>query len=89
MINLKMLSGSRYLVKLEIPPEVSADVDVSEVYQQYEQLITEFTLVHKESEDIKNSGYSTAELRYVTLLQNSGRLLYCRSQVDYSTAELR
>jgi len=89
MINLKMLSGSRYLVKLEIPPEVSADVDVSEVYQQYEQLITEFTLVHKESEDIKNSGYSTAELRYVTLLQNSGRLLYSRSQVDYSTAELR
>ena len=84
-----MLSGSRYLVKLEIPPEVSADVDVSEVYQQYEQLITEFTLVHKESEDIKNSGYSTAELRYVTLLQNSGRLLHWRSQVDYSTAELR
>ena len=89
MINLKMLSGSRYLVKLEIPPEVSADVDVSEVYQQYEQLITEFTLVHKESEDIKNSGYSTAELRYVTLLQNSGWLLYCRTQVGYSTEELR
>ena len=58
-----VLSDSRYLVKLDIPPEVSADMDVSEVYQQYEQLITEFTLVHKESEDIKNSGYSTAELR--------------------------
>jgi intraflagellar transport protein 81 len=30
---------------------------------QYEQLIEEFKAVHKDSETLKNSGYSTSELR--------------------------
>lgn len=30
---------------------------------QYEQLIEEFKAVHKDSEMLKNSGYSTSELR--------------------------
>ena len=55
---------SRYLVKLDLPPEISADGDVAEVYEQYEELIEQFKLVHRDSENMKNSGYSTAELRY-------------------------
>lgn len=30
---------------------------------QYEHLIEEFKVVHKDSETLKNSGYSTSELR--------------------------
>ena len=54
---------ARFLVKLDIPPEISADQDVAEIYEQYEDLIQQFKTVHKECEAIKNSGYSTSELR--------------------------
>ena len=54
---------AKYLVKLDIPPEISADQDVAEIYEQYEDLIEQFKNVHKENEAIKNSGYSTSELR--------------------------
>ena len=54
---------AKFLVKLDIPPEISADQDVAEIYEQYEDLIQQFKTVHKESEAIKNSGYSTSELR--------------------------
>ena len=54
---------AKYLVKLEIPPEISADQDVAEIYEQYEDLIDQFKTVHKECDAIKNSGYSTSELR--------------------------
>ena len=54
---------AKYLVKLDIPPEISADQDVAEIYEQYEDLIDQFKTVHKECDTIKNSGYSTSELR--------------------------
>ena len=54
---------AKFLVKLEIPPEISADQDVAEIYEQYEDLIDQFKTVHKECDAIKNSGYSTSELR--------------------------
>ena len=54
---------AKFLVKLDIPPEISADQDVAEIYEQYEELIEQFKNVHRENEAIKNSGYSTAELR--------------------------
>ena len=54
---------AKFLVKLDIPPEISADQDVAEIYEQYEDLIDQFKTVHKECETIKNSGYSTSELR--------------------------
>jgi intraflagellar transport protein 81 len=54
---------AKYLVKVDLPPEVAADPDVSEIFDQYEVLIDEFKNAHKELEAVKNSGYSTAELR--------------------------
>ena len=54
---------AKYLVKLDIPPEISADQDVAEIYEQYEDLIEQFKTVHKDCDAIKNSGYSTVELR--------------------------
>ena len=54
---------AKYLVKIDVPHEVIVDPDVSDLYDQYEQLIENFKAVHKESEALKNSGYSTVELR--------------------------
>jgi intraflagellar transport protein 81 len=52
---------AKYLVKVDVPPEMLADADVADLYEQYEHLMDTFKLVHKESEAIKNSGYSTSE----------------------------
>ena len=54
---------AKYLVKVDVPPEVVSDPDVADIYEQYEQLIETFKEVHMENESIKNSGFSTAELR--------------------------
>ena len=54
---------AKYLVKVEVPPEVQADNDVADLYEQYDALIEHFKDVHRESEAVKNSGYSTGELR--------------------------
>ncbi len=54
---------AKYLVKIDIPPEVASDADVAETYEQYDQMVEQFKVVHKECEAVKNSGYSTVELR--------------------------
>nr|CAD7195113.1 unnamed protein product [Timema douglasi] len=54
---------AQYLVKVEVPVDILSDADVSTLYEQYEQLMEDFKSLHKESEALKNSGYSTAELR--------------------------
>jgi intraflagellar transport protein 81 len=54
---------AQYLVKVELPVEMSSDTDISVLHKQYEQLIEEFKAVHKDSEMLKNSGCSTSELR--------------------------
>ncbi len=54
---------AKFLVKVDLPPEVAADPDVSDLYEQYETLIEDFKSVHKDLDAIKNSGYSTVELR--------------------------
>ncbi|KAK7873068.1 hypothetical protein R5R35_000352 [Gryllus longicercus] len=54
---------AQYLVKVEVPLEFLGDADISGIYEQYEHLIEEFKALHKECEALKNSGYSTAELR--------------------------
>ena len=33
---------AKYLVKVDIPPEVAADPDVAELFEQYEEHITQF-----------------------------------------------
>ncbi|XP_026682456.1 intraflagellar transport protein 81 homolog [Diaphorina citri] len=53
----------KYLVKLEIPNEILTDVDIYNIYEQYESLVENFKAVHKESEAIENSGVNINELR--------------------------
>ncbi|KAK3909016.1 Intraflagellar transport protein 81-like protein [Frankliniella fusca] len=54
---------AKFLVKLEVPPDILGDADIAAMYEQYENLIEEFKLIHKETETVKNSGYSVGELK--------------------------
>ena len=36
---------AKFLVKVDIPPEVAADQDVAELYEQYEEHITQFKVI--------------------------------------------
>ncbi|QQP49507.1 Intraflagellar transport protein 81 -like protein, partial [Caligus rogercresseyi] len=47
---------AKYLVKVEVPPEVAVD-------PEYEEILQAFKHAHKNREAIRNSGYSTLELR--------------------------
>ena len=47
---------AKYLVKVEVGPAVIADPDVSDLYEQYEDLINQFKDAHKELQAVKNSG---------------------------------
>ncbi|XP_066987382.1 intraflagellar transport protein 81 homolog [Macrobrachium rosenbergii] len=54
---------AKYLVKLDVPAEILGDADVADVHLKYEELIEQFKTIHREYEALKNSGFSTAELR--------------------------
>ncbi|XP_077987747.1 intraflagellar transport protein 81 homolog [Glandiceps talaboti] len=54
---------AKYLVKVEIPEEFMAEGVVAEVYEQYEGLVDAFKILHKEGERLRNSTFSTAEIR--------------------------
>ncbi|XP_010202919.2 intraflagellar transport protein 81 homolog isoform X1 [Colius striatus] len=54
---------ARFLVKLEVPAEFLQDDTVADINEQYEELIETFKNLHKECEQLKTSGLSTAEIR--------------------------
>lgn len=54
---------AQFLVKLDVPPEMLGDPDISYLYEQYESHIEEFKNIHKESQALKGSGMSVTELR--------------------------
>ncbi|XP_073532399.1 intraflagellar transport protein 81 homolog isoform X1 [Phyllobates terribilis] len=54
---------ARFLVKMEVPAEFLQDDIVFETYKQYEDLMENFKTLHKECEQLKTSGFSTAEIR--------------------------
>uniref|UniRef100_A0A673L764 Intraflagellar transport protein 81 homolog n=1 Tax=Sinocyclocheilus rhinocerous TaxID=307959 RepID=A0A673L764_9TELE len=54
---------ARFLVKLEIPAEFLQDDIIAETFHQYEELVGGFKNIHKECEQLKSSGFSTAEIR--------------------------
>lgn len=53
----------RYLVKVDIPPDFMQDEQINELFQQYERLIEEFKLVHKQAETLKMSGFNTGDIK--------------------------
>ncbi|XP_057382601.1 intraflagellar transport protein 81 homolog isoform X2 [Balaenoptera acutorostrata] len=54
---------ARFLIKLEVPSEFLQDETVADTNKQYEDLMEAFKTLHKECEQLKASGFSTAEIR--------------------------
>ncbi|XP_060928003.1 intraflagellar transport protein 81 homolog isoform X2 [Limanda limanda] len=54
---------ARYLVKLEVPAEFLQDDVINDTNHQYEELVEGFKTYHKECEQLRTSGFSTAEIR--------------------------
>ncbi|XP_047498855.1 intraflagellar transport protein 81 homolog [Penaeus chinensis] len=54
---------AKYLVKLDIPAEILGDADIADIHIKYEDLIEQFKTIHREYEGLRNSGFSTHELR--------------------------
>uniref|UniRef100_A0A8C8RFZ5 Intraflagellar transport protein 81 homolog n=1 Tax=Pelusios castaneus TaxID=367368 RepID=A0A8C8RFZ5_9SAUR len=54
---------ARFLIKLEVPAEFLQDDTVADTNKQYEDLMEAFKSLHKECEQLKTSGFSTAEIR--------------------------
>ncbi|KFP85045.1 PREDICTED: intraflagellar transport protein 81 homolog, partial [Acanthisitta chloris] len=54
---------ANFLVKLEVPAEFLQDDTVADINKQYEELMEAFKTLHKEHEQLKTSGLSTAEIR--------------------------
>ncbi|KAH9369957.1 hypothetical protein HPB48_001834 [Haemaphysalis longicornis] len=53
----------RFLVKVELPPELEGDVDLQTLYAQYEAAMQQFKEAHKTGEALRASGLNTQELR--------------------------
>ncbi|XP_062400081.1 intraflagellar transport protein 81 homolog [Sardina pilchardus] len=54
---------ARFLVKLEVPADFLQDDVIADTYHQYEELVEGFKTYHKDCEQLKSSGFSTAEIR--------------------------
>ncbi|XP_029366525.1 intraflagellar transport protein 81 homolog isoform X2 [Echeneis naucrates] len=54
---------ARFLVKLEVPADFLQDDVINDTYHQYEELVEGFKTYHKECEQLRTSGFSTAEIR--------------------------
>ncbi|CAH2295863.1 intraflagellar transport 81 homolog isoform X1 [Pelobates cultripes] len=54
---------ARFLVRLEVPTEFLQDDTMAETNKQYEELMENFKILHKECEQLKSSGLSTSEIR--------------------------
>uniref|UniRef100_A0ABM5F2N7 Intraflagellar transport protein 81 homolog isoform X1 n=1 Tax=Pogona vitticeps TaxID=103695 RepID=A0ABM5F2N7_9SAUR len=54
---------ARFLIKVDVPAEFLQDDTVADTNRQYEELIEAFKNLHKECEQLKTSGFSTAEIR--------------------------
>lgn len=54
---------ARFLVKIEVPAEILQEEPVMDTYTQYEGLVDGFKELHKTSESLKTSGFSTTEIR--------------------------
>ncbi|XP_030837564.1 intraflagellar transport protein 81 homolog isoform X2 [Strongylocentrotus purpuratus] len=54
---------ARFLVKIEVPGEILAEDAVMDTYSQYEAQVDAFMELHRTSESLKTSGFSTTEIK--------------------------
>ncbi|XP_050042818.1 intraflagellar transport protein 81 homolog [Dermacentor andersoni] len=74
----------RFLVRVELPPELDGDVDLQALYAQYEVAMEQFKEAHKMSEALKASGLNTQELR-----RDISQMEQEREQLNKKIAKLR
>ncbi|KAK2491595.1 hypothetical protein MC885_021573 [Smutsia gigantea] len=72
---------AHFLIKLEVPSEFLQDETVADTNKQYEELMEAFKTLHKECEQLKTSGFSTAEIRRVETVQNHQQMLKIARQL--------
>uniref|UniRef100_H0VRW1 Intraflagellar transport protein 81 homolog n=1 Tax=Cavia porcellus TaxID=10141 RepID=H0VRW1_CAVPO len=72
---------ARFLIKLEVPSEFLQDEIVADANKQYEELMEVFKSLHKECEQLKTSGFSTAEIRRVETVPNHQQMLKIARQL--------
>jgi len=54
---------ARYLVKIDLPGDILMDNEVTETHTMYLELIDQFKVLHKETEQVKDSGMSAGEIK--------------------------
>merc|ERR1719506_3356811 len=54
---------ARFLVKLDVPPDILQNDEVAATYEKYNALIDNFKGAHKEVEELRNSGFSSEVVR--------------------------
>lgn len=54
---------ARFLVKIDVPPEIMAEDQIPDLFAQYEELMEQFKELHKQAEKLRNSGFNTGEIR--------------------------
>nr|XP_060641470.1 intraflagellar transport protein 81 homolog [Anolis sagrei ordinatus] len=54
---------ARFLIRVDVPADFLQDDTVADTNRQYEELMEVFKNLHKECEQLKTSGFSTAEIR--------------------------
>ncbi|XP_075727732.1 intraflagellar transport protein 81 homolog [Rhipicephalus microplus] len=74
----------RFLVRVELPPELSGDIELQAVYTQYEAAMEQFKEAHKMGEALKASGLNTQELR-----KDISQMEQEREQLTKKIAKLR
>ncbi|KAH7963327.1 hypothetical protein HPB52_020626 [Rhipicephalus sanguineus] len=74
----------RFLVRVELPPELDGDVDLQALYAQYEAAMEQFKEAHKMGEALKASGLNTQELR-----KDISQMEQEREQLTKKIAKLR
>lgn len=54
---------AKFLVKIDVPAEIGAEDEMTGIFNQYEELMDQFKDLHRQSEQLRNSGFNTGEIR--------------------------
>ncbi|KAI1286919.1 Intraflagellar transport protein 81 -like protein [Halotydeus destructor] len=82
---------ARFLVKIEVSPDLEGDNDIVVLYQQYEQLIDSFKVMHTSKENLSKSTKSVVEIqRDIQAMEQEKEQVYhklsnTKRKVDAST----
>ena len=68
---------ARFLVRVDVPADNLQNEEVAEANTKYTALLDQFKEVHKELDNLKNSGFSTADIKKDIALMEQEREQVC------------